>query len=118
MIKFIHCVKARPELTAAEFRKFFRGDELLSLTRRMATLTNAVDYELGMRLEIEINTELMRSRDGAAPFDGVIEIHWESGRELMQSVTSEEFQALMEQMQEYQSQFVDFSQSSRFFMEV
>ena len=74
MIKFIHCVKARPELTAAEFRKFFRSDELLSLTKRMATLTNAVDYQLSLRLEIEINVELMRSRDGAAPFDGVFEI--------------------------------------------
>ena len=117
MIKFIHCVKARPELTAAEFRKFFRSDELLSLTKRMATLTNAVDYQLSLRLEIEINVELMRSRDGAAPFDGVLEILWENGKELMQATATEEFQGLMEQMEQYQSQFVDFSRSSRFFME-
>ena len=117
MIKFIHCIKAKPELTAAEFRKFFRSDELLSLIQRMATLTNAVDYKLGLRLEIEINVELMRSRNGAAPFDGVIEILWENGKELMQFTASEEFQGVMEQMDRYQSQFVDFSRSSRFFME-
>ena len=117
MIRFIHCVKSRSELTPTEFRRFFQSDELATLTKNMATLTNAVDYKLSLKLEIQINLDLMQSREGAEPFDALIEVCWENGKELVERMSSSDFQALMDQMEQYQRQFVDFSRSSRFFAE-
>lgn len=117
MIRFIHCVKAHPELTSTEFRRFFQGEEMASLVRALATSTSAVDYRLSLTLEIEMNLELMRSRGGAEPFDALVEVRWESGKELMQNAETDEFKALMERIDEFQRQFIDFSKSSRFFVE-
>ncbi|MCP4289007.1 MAG: hypothetical protein GY792_32070 [Gammaproteobacteria bacterium] len=117
MIRFIHCVKAKPELTAAEFRDYFKSKDLARQIDTLALLTGSSDCKLSLTLQVEANNSLLQSRGGAAPFDALIEVWWENGRELMQLTQSEEFNELMRQMEDYQRQFVDFSNSSRFFVE-
>jgi hypothetical protein len=117
MIRFVHCVKALPELPAADFRRYLRGDELARLMDQMALLSQAVEYKISLTLQIEANLGLMQERGGAQPFDALIEVWWESGQNLMQQARAAEFQDLMRQMEDFQRQFVDFSRSSRFFVE-
>jgi len=117
MIRFIHCIKSKPELTAAEFRDFFNRADLKKLLDQMVLLTRSSKYKLSLTLQVEANVELLQSRGGAEPFDALIEVWWDNGRELMHLTQTEEFQGLMARVDEYQRQFVDFSRSSRFFVE-
>ena len=117
MIRFIHCIKAKSELTVAEFRDYFKSEELTRLVDQMALLTKSSDCKLSLTLQVGANNNLLQSRGGAAPCDALIEVWWESGRELMPLTQSDEFNELMMRMDEYQRQFVDFSHSSRFFVE-
>jgi hypothetical protein len=117
MIRLIHCINALPELSAAEFRRHFRGRELAALVDQIATLSEAVEYKLSLTLQVEANLELMQERGGAEPFDALIEVWWHNGQDLARLVHSEEFHRLNEKLREHQRQFVDFSRSSRFFVE-
>ena len=117
MIRYIHCIKARPELSAPEFRRLFRGEEMESLIARMADLTEAVDYKLSLTLEIQLNLQLMEERGGASPFDALVEMRWTSGRALLPHLESDALRSLMDDLETFQETFVDFSRSSRFFVE-
>lgn len=117
MIRFIHCVKARSDISPVDFRNFFTGPELKSFLDKAIEMTNAVSYRLSSTLNIEANTGLMEERGGAEPFDGILEIWWENGSDLMKIRESEEFKQAMYESTAYQMQFVDFSRSSRFFVE-
>ena len=117
MIRFVHCVKAHPDVTPREFRRLFQSKEMTALIAALATSTNAVDYRLSLTLELEINLELMRARGGAEPFDALIEVRWQNGKELIEHLDTDEFRTLMERMNDFQRPFIDFSSSSRFFVE-
>lgn len=117
MIRYVHCIKARPEVSGPEFRRLFHGKEMESLIARLADLTEAVDYKLSLTLEIQLNLRLMEERGGASPFDALVEIRWTSGRALMSHLENEAFGALMDELEAFQQTFVDFSRSSRFFVE-
>ncbi len=117
MIRFIHCIKALPGLSASDFRRHFHGEELTALMEQIAQLSHAIDYRLSLTLQIEANLGLMEERGGAEPFDALIEVWWDSGHDLVQLTQTPPFRDLMHKMETYQSQFVDFSRSSRFFVE-
>lgn len=117
MIRFIHCIKALPELPAVDFRRHFHSDELASLMDELALLTQASEYKLSLTLQVAANLELMQERGGAEPFDALIEVWWESGHDLLDLADNAEFRTLTQRMEDYQRQFVDFSRSTRFFVE-
>ena len=117
MIRFIHCMKARSDLSTDEFRRFFTSPEMRAFFDQAVEMTDAISYKICPTLNIDANLGLQEERGGAEPFDGVIEIWWESGADLMKIKDSEEFKQAMYEATAYQMQFVDFSRSSRFFVE-
>ena len=117
MIRLIHCVKARDELSTIEFRRFFNNEAFAELMRELAAVTDAVDHKASLTLDIAVNMEMQENRGGAAPFDALIEVRWRNGQDLLQRVETEAFEDIIARMDEYQGQFVDFSRSSRFFVE-
>ena len=117
MIRFIHCVKALPEIAAADFRRYLHSAEFTDLMDQLARLSQASKHKLSLTLQIEANLDLMRERGGAEPFDAVIELWWNSGQELTQMTQMAAFRDLLQQIEDYQRKFVDFSRSSRFFAE-
>lgn len=117
MIRFIHCVKALPEISTADFRRYLLSTEYTDLMDRLTKLSQANDHKLSLTLQIEANLGLMQERGGAEPFDAIIEIWWKSGQDLMQRTQTAQFRDLLQQMESYQRQFVDFPRSHRFFVE-
>ena len=117
MIRFVHCVKALPDLPAGDFRRHFHGTELATLMDQLALLSQAVEYKVCLTLQIEANLGLREERGGSEPFDGLIEVWWASGQGLQQCAANAEFRQLTKQLEDYQRQFVDFSRSTRFFVE-
>lgn len=117
MIRLVHCIRSRPELTVTDFRQHFHGDAFRTLLKALAELTGAVDFHASLTLNIELNAELQADRGGEPPFDAIIEIRWANGQELMQRIEREDAEALIAEMDAVQAQFIDFSRSARFFTE-
>jgi hypothetical protein len=110
-------MKRRSDIDGFEFRRFWNGPELDALIQRLTAILKPLRSKRTLVLAIEENQEMMRERGGAEPFDGVMEMWFESGREFHRLSADAEYQALMEEMRSLQSRFVDFSQSTRFFTE-
>ena len=117
MIRFMHCVKAQAGVSETDFREAFTGQRMKDLASQIAEATGAISYKLRLTLKIELNIGLMEERGGAEPFDGIMEMWWESGSGLLEFKESDEFRKLQDEMTTYQETFVDFSRSSRFFIE-
>ena len=116
MIRFIHCMKKRPELTIAEFREYWNSPEFADLMDRMTHMLGPVSIIRNLTFNIELNNSLMQERGAEEPFDGIIEIWLESAADL-QNLNSAEAEALRAEMETYQQQFIDFTESRRFFTE-
>jgi hypothetical protein len=109
-------VKAKPDITTADFRHHLHSPAFEQLMSRMVELSQAVAHKVTFTLDVPINRELMAQRDGAEPFDALIEVHWSNGRHLEALAESAAFNEVIREIDEYQARFVDFSRSSRFFV--
>ena len=117
MIRFIHCVKRRSDLTPEAFRRYWNGGEFSDLLEHLGRLTGARKVERNLTLIIDMNTELMRERGSKEPFDGILEVWFDNARVFDEELEGSELNRLLEQMETYQEQFIDFSESMRFFTE-
>ena len=73
VLKWVQCVRRRPELTVVEFRRAWTryGEEVVALAAELG----AFRVEVSTALAVEANAEWQRQRGSAAPFDGLAEIH-------------------------------------------
>ncbi len=117
MIRFIHCIKRRPELTVEDFRQYWNGAEFTGLVDRLGLALGAMRVETNLALMVEANVELMEERGSREPFDAVLEVWWDNARRLMELRESPQVAALFKEIEDYQRQFVDFTSSRRFFTE-
>jgi len=117
MIRFVHCIKARDDVSESEFRSAFKSAEMESFAQKIKDMTGADSYNLSLTLKIDFNINLMNERQGQEPYDAIIEFWWDSGKELQTFRENEEFAALQKDVTEFQQRFIDFSRSSRFFIE-
>ena len=117
MIRFVHCIKARADISESEFRVAFNSKQMESLAEKMAILSGAKSYKLSLTMKIEVNAELMEERSGQEPYDGMIEFWWDSGKALEALRHSDDFKTFQKEIMEYQQTFIDFEKSSRFFTE-
>ncbi len=117
MIRFVHCVKRKQEMEVGEFRHFWHSAEFQSLLDRMVLLSGAHRLEKNLTLVVEANIMMQQERGSGDPFDGLIELWVDSARDLNAALESEEFNELLVEMDEYQREFIDFTESRRFFTE-
>ncbi len=117
MIRFVHCVKRNKDLDSGEFRRFWNNGKFQSLLDRMVILSGARRIERNLTLVIEANSMLQEERGTEDPFDALIELWIDNAKDLDAALNSGEFQQLMLEMEAYQSRFIDFHESRRFFTE-
>lgn len=117
MIRFIHCIKRKDGISTEEFRRFWNSPEFNDLTERLLSHVLAVGVKKNLTLDIDINKALQAERGAKQAFDGVMEVVWQSGGDVTALLNSKEFQELTEEMEAFQSRFVDFQESRRFFTE-
>ncbi|MCL4808487.1 MAG: hypothetical protein KJ062_11980 [Thermoanaerobaculia bacterium] len=74
MLKWVQCIRRRPELTVVEFRRHWLeyGEEIVALGAELG----AFRVEVSAALAVDANVEWQRQRGSAAPFDGLAEIHF------------------------------------------
>jgi hypothetical protein len=113
MIKFTQCVRSKSGLGVDEFREKFL--EYGEQVRPMATATNAVKVSLSTVLHIDENLEVRAARGTEKPYDGVLEISWAKGADVVAYLAEPEAQQSLVALRALQEGFMDLSRSSFFF---
>jgi hypothetical protein len=113
MIKLIQCVRRKPDMTVSEFRKHWEiyRDALNDLARSSGAVRATVNTEL----EVPQNTSLMTNRGTATPFDGVLEVWWKKGPDMLAFFNRPDIQARLKDIRLLQEEFMDLARSSFFF---
>lgn len=117
MIRFINCMKRKPELTPDQFRQYWNDPRFTALIERVATLTGATRYAKNATLIVAANTLVKETRGTRDFYDGVLEYWWDNATHLIERTESPEGRQLAEEMLAFQRQFVDLAASTAFFVE-
>jgi len=113
MIKFIQCVKKKPEMSVQDFRRSWRDyqEKATELARAM----NAAGLTFCTTLNVEENLQVMLTRGTSEPFDGVAEFRISNAPRTIEALSREPGRGLMENLQKAQAEFMDLESSSFFF---
>jgi len=117
VIRYINCFRKLPDMSIEDFRDYWQGAEFGDLVRRVATLTGARRYNRSLTLQVSMAEHLLSDRGLAPPYDGIVEFYWDNANHLASVYETKEAVALTQQMQRYQSQFIDVANSTAFFTE-
>lgn len=117
MIRLINCIRKRSDIGAEDFRRYWSDPEFDRLIRLTAETYGAIRCAKSLTLQVEANIRIMEVRGSGEPFDGVVEYWWEHGRDLLDIMASAAGANVVQQMHDYQRQFVDFAGGSAFFTE-
>ncbi len=113
MIKFVQCIRRKPELSVAEFRNYWR--EYRNVFQRVAEAVDAVRCSESMTLSVAENFDIMLSRGTKDPFDAIAEVWIKSAADLEKYAKSPAFQELTSELQALQAKFIDLENSTFFF---
>ena len=117
MIRFVNCIRKQENISDETFRKFWNADLFSDLVFQVARFSGADRYAKSLSLKIEANSRLLTDRGGQEPYDATIELWWELPPDLLALYDSAEGKTILNEILEYEKQFVDFSRSSTFFTE-
>lgn len=117
MIRYINCFRKLPDISIEDFRDYWQGAEFDDLVKKVAALTGARRHEKNLTLQVGMGQLLISDRGLASPYDGILEYYWDNANHLARVYETGEAAALLQQVQRYQSQFIDLANSTAFFTE-
>jgi hypothetical protein len=114
MVKLIQCIRRRPGLGVDEFRAAWEGyGERL---REVAIELGASRVTLSTTLETPLNDALAAARGSARAFDGVAEIAWSHGTDVLADAAQPATRARVSRLRDLQETFADPGHSAFFFV--
>jgi uncharacterized protein (TIGR02118 family) len=116
MIKFVFCVRRRPELTAEAFRRYWL-EKHGPLVRQFAQALKARRYVQSHTLDTPFNQLAQAPRGSAEPYDGITEIWWDGPQDILAAINTAEGQAANRALAEDEARFCDLPRCSVFFTE-
>jgi len=116
MLKFVYCVRRRPDISPAEFRKYWL-EKHGPLVRKYASALRVKRYVQSHTLDTPLNDVAAGPRGTKAPFDGITELWWDSIEDLLQAAATPEGQEANRVLAEDEARFCDLPNCSVFFTE-
>lgn len=115
MIRFINCIRKRPDMTSEQFRQFWGDPKFGAIIQGVVGHTGATGHAKNLTLIVSAN-ELMQERRGgsAQPFDGVLEYWWDNSSQLNTVLHTPQCDLLMKSMLEYQKNSLTLRIPARF----
>jgi hypothetical protein len=113
MIKFIQCVRRKPGLSKQEFAEHWV--EYRKTIKAIADASNAVRSAFSRSLAVEQNLEIIQERGTKAPYDGVVEVWWAHGNEIVAFLDSGSGDQLIDDLRRAQEAFMDLPNCTFFF---
>ncbi len=115
MIRVIFLLRRKPELSLAEFRRYWR-EQHGPLVASHAQRIGALRYVQVHRLDDEINARMAKSRGGMEePYDGVAELWWDSEEALAAVLDTEAGRTASDALLEDERKFIDLPNSPLWF---
>ena len=113
MVKYVQCIRRRAGLTVPEFRT--RWTAYAENIRRIAPGLGAKRVSLSTMLAVGDNVRIQTQRGTADPFDGMVEVYFQSGAKTIETILSSPANlAAMEEMVRALSEFADIPGSAFF----
>jgi uncharacterized protein (TIGR02118 family) len=116
MIKFVYCVRRRPEMSVEQFRKYWLENHG-PLVRSYAKALRAKRYVQSHTLDSPLNLAAQQPRGTATPYDGITEVWWDKAEDLIAALSSPEGQKANQILSEDEGRFCDLPRCSVFFTE-
>ncbi|HEY6168552.1 MAG TPA: EthD domain-containing protein [Verrucomicrobiae bacterium] len=116
MIKFVYCVRRRPEMSFEAFRKYWLENHG-PLVRRYASALRAKRYVQSHTLDTPLNVAAGQPRGTKPPYDGITEIWWDTADDLIAALSTAEGQEINRILAEDEARFCDLPNCSVFFTE-
>jgi hypothetical protein len=113
MIKLVFCVKKKPDISVAEFRKRWQDHQIF--TRSIAKAMHATRITHSLTLVIEENEEFQLTRGTAEPFDALMEVWWKDSAPINAGLRDKQIHEMILRMRADQNNLVDRSRSMIFF---
>jgi hypothetical protein len=113
MIKFIQCVRRKPELSIQEFRRYW--GEYERRVAELAAMVGAAGATSSVTLAVDANLQVMTRRRTSQPFDAVAEVWWERAPDLSGMEEDPGIGRALAAYQALQEEFMDLERSSFFF---
>ena len=113
MIKFVQCIRRKPGLTKQEFREHWvaYGEKV----KAVAAASDATRSVLSAALAVEQNLEIMQNRGTKAPYDGMVELWWERGNDVVAFLESGAGDKILDDLRQAQEAFMDLPNCTFFF---
>lgn len=116
MIKMMFGIKRLPHLTAEEFHIYWKEKHGV-LAKKLLPGLHAVKYIQSHTLDLPVSEDPRGLQGMKEPFDGVVEIWWESIDVLMGTTQTLEGKKAHEALIEDEKIFIDFSRSAMWFVQ-
>ncbi len=116
MLKFIYCVRRRPEMSCEAFRKYWLENHG-PLVRKHAKTLRAKRYVQSHTLDTPLNAAAQTPRNTKEPYDGITEMWWDKAEDLIAALSSPEGQEVNRLLAEDEARFCDLPNCSVFFTE-
>jgi uncharacterized protein (TIGR02118 family) len=116
MVKLVFCCRRRPELSRAEFQKYWLESHGPLVRRLRAALPQMRRYVQSHTLDTPANDAIRAGRASGEAFDGITEV-WFDSLEAMGASSSQEAADAGRRLFEDESRFIDFAASSVFVTE-
>jgi hypothetical protein len=117
MIRFIHCIKARPDITPESFWEFWFSAPFRQLLSELTVQAGTREIRRDLTLNVEANLQLQMEHQAPSPYDAILEIWFDDATSLQRPTSTSEMQALLNRIEQLQADFIDFQSSRRFFTE-
>jgi hypothetical protein len=117
MIRLVYCVSRRADISLEEFRRFWCDERFSALYEGYDRVYKSTSIKKTLVLKVPMNAAIVGREGTRKPYDGVIEILWDSAKELVAVHDTPEARELRRQIGEFEQQFVDKSRSTIFFTE-
>ena len=116
MIKMLFAIRRLPHLSAEEFHRYWRENHG-RLARKKLPALRVKRYVQTHTIDTPFNEVLRESRGGGEPYDGVVEIWWDSIEELEAAFATPEGVQASEELLEDEKRFIDLPHSSMWLAE-
>jgi uncharacterized protein (TIGR02118 family) len=110
MVKLVFCCRRLPQLSRAEFQRYWRETHG-PLVRRHATVLRIRRYVQSHTLDHPVNAALAESRGAPDEFDGIAELWWDGLDDLAAATASPEGRAASRELYEDERRFIDHARS-------
>jgi len=110
MVKLVFCLRRKPELSLAEFQRYWRENHA-PLVQSHAETLRIRRYVQVHTMDNPANEAFRRGRGGPEGFDGVAELWWDSLDDLMAGGSTDEGRAAGRALLEDERRFIDLANS-------